>query len=87
MVAGLIMSEMKEIRIMYVLENVEGRCDICTLKNSACQVLDYVDKIQYELRKPDFERDTRLNCPIGMIVINGKIYREIKPSDIREDLI
>lgn len=87
MSAGLIMPDVKEIRIMYVLENVEGRCDICTLKNPACQVLDYVDKIQCELRKPDFERDTRLNCPIGVIVINGKIFREIKPSDIRDDLI
>lgn len=85
MSGGLIMPDVKEIRIMDILENVEGRCDDCELKIT-CGVLDYIDKIQCELRKPDFERIDRFICPLGLIVINGRIFRAIKPSDIKEDL-
>lgn len=58
------------MRQMYMLENIEGRCDNCILEKG-CKVLEQLDLLTTDLN--DYENYERLLCPAGVNIINGRL--------------
>lgn len=75
----------KDIRLMEVMEDIDNQCGECLLLEG-CIKIQKVDKEICDDLQVDYDNAEKMLCPRGMIVINGIIYRSIKPSDIRRDI-
>lgn len=79
----------KEIRLMELLEDVDGRCSTrCNVKKG-CEVVNELDRLNtIALSEGNLSHDDveKLLCPVGLIIINGRMSRGLKQSDLRSDL-